>query len=510
MVPCMRSGWMLILLQVLFLAGCATQRLQRVPPRLSTEERETVEPVFAAPSRLTALSISPYTTFKAKIDSLLPDSLFPPAHVGIKIVSLRTRETLYELNASSLFNPGSNQKLLTSAAALKTLGSEFELPTVVGVDTSISTIVLKGFGDALCTVADLDLLAGQTAALLPRNRSWKVAADDSYFDIMYWGLGWNWDDEPWPYQPFLSPLIVNLNSIRLIAAPGAAPDSPLVARTNPATGFVRIENRGRTVAAAVSSPLKLSRTVRDSGNVLIVEGEMTLNAAPDSTGLSITQPALYATHLFVARLKERGVQVTQIVLDTATHRTQEIARVSHRMDSVVVFMNKESDNLSAEALLKVLGAEAKGNPGSAEAGAGVVKGFLASVDIDTSRMKIADGSGLSRMNLCSPSAIVRLLEVMYDSPEFETFLHSLPIAGVDGTLEARMRGSAAAGNVRAKTGTLTAVSAVSGYLQTADGEPLAFSIMMMNYPAEARVYRRVQDQIGIFLSRLTRAAFAPP
>jgi serine-type D-Ala-D-Ala carboxypeptidase/endopeptidase (penicillin-binding protein 4) len=124
-------------------------------------------------------------------------------------------------------------------------------------------------------------------------------------------------------------------------------------------------------------------------------------------------------------------------------------------------------------------------------------------------MVMVDGSGLSRYNLTSPSIIIRLLEIMYhDSLHFSTFYNSLPIAGIDGTIADRMNGTPAQGNLRAKTGTLSAVSALSGYVHTADGEPLAFSVMMQNYPNSARPYQHIQDEIGILLSTLHRESFS--
>ncbi|MBX2992385.1 MAG: D-alanyl-D-alanine carboxypeptidase/D-alanyl-D-alanine-endopeptidase [Bacteroidetes bacterium] len=499
----------------LVIAGCAAKTLQRIPPPPAEEtvtaqpepEVVPVEPVFVKPSKLTALSGSAYQTIKARVDSLIPDSLFPPAHIGLKISSLKTRETLYELNANSLFNPASNQKLFTSAAALAVLDDDFLFSTVVSLDPSVSTIFIKGFGDPLFSMKDLDSLARLTAFSLPSKSSWKVVGDRSYFDTLYWGYGWNWDDEPEPYQPFISPLILNGNSIKLIASPGAAAGAPLLVRTEPPTDFVTIENRGITARETLSTPLRLTRAMRERRNVLVVEGEMLSGSREQSTELSVLEPERYVAHIFAERLRNLGTTISGVVIDTVSPQAIEIARISRPLDTLIAYINKQSDNLSAEVLLKILGAEVKGTPGSAANGAAVVKEFLDNLDIDTNSIKIADGSGLSRMNLASPAAVVRLLERMYDSPYFERLANSLSIAGIDGSTRSRMRRTAAAGNMRSKTGTLTAVSALSGYLLTADGEPLAFSMMMMNYPAESRMYRRVQDEIGVFLSRLSRTAY---
>jgi serine-type D-Ala-D-Ala carboxypeptidase/endopeptidase (penicillin-binding protein 4) len=176
--------------------------------------------------------------------------------------------------------------------------------------------------------------------------------------------------------------------------------------------------------------------------------------------------------------------------------------------TAVTFMNKVSDNLTAEALLKMLAAEKFGTPGSATAGTSAVCAFLNGIGIDTTKIAQADGSGLSRYNLTSPSVIIRLLQAMErDTVHFPAFCFSLPIAGVDGTIAKRMRGTRAEGNLRAKTGSLSAVSALSGYVRTADGEPLAFSILMQNFPGSVRGYRTTQDRIGVLLSEIRRRDF---
>ena len=509
---------LLFALNALLLASCATTQQQKssLP---SQQQAPEIELVFAKPSPLTVISASPYPTIKAKIDSLIPDSLFPPAHIGIKIVSLKTKETLYELNSHSLFNPASNQKLFTSATALTRLGESFPLSTVASLDTTTNTIFIKGFGDAVFSTENIDSLAKLVHAALPERRTWRVVGDVSYFDNEYWGYGWNWDDEPEAYQMFLTPLILNGNTIKLVAKPGKMVGDQLVAYTEPLTSYVTIENKGVTVNDSVANPLKLSRKWRERLNVLTVEGEMRLQ---DTTGeeydLSVWQPERYATQVFAEHLRKHGAIVYETAIDTLSPRAHEVARFSHPLDSVVTYMNKVSDNLSAETLLKVLAAEKKANPrlpggqglagggqaGSAEVGATVVKEFLAENGVDTTTIRIVDGSGLSRHDLTSPAVIVRLLETLYNSPHFNAYYHSLPIAGVDGTIKGRMKRTTAEGILRAKTGTLSAVTALSGYVQTADGEWLAFSMMMMNYTKPARAYRVVQDRIGVFLSELSR------
>jgi D-alanyl-D-alanine carboxypeptidase/D-alanyl-D-alanine-endopeptidase (penicillin-binding protein 4) len=203
-----------------------------------------------------------------------------------------------------------------------------------------------------------------------------------------------------------------------------------------------------------------------------------------------------------------GVPIGEIRLDTIPGTAVEVARIAHDIDTVVTFMNKESDNLTAETLLKTLAAVRRGTPGSATAGVSVLHEFLSANGIDTTKVIIVDGSGLSRYDLTSAEAVTKLLVAMYGNREhFETFYHSLPIAGVDGTLARRMRGTPAEGNLHAKTGTLSGVSALSGYVRTAEGELLAFSVLTQNYPSNSRGYRLVQDRIGVILSSIRRSDF---
>jgi D-alanyl-D-alanine carboxypeptidase/D-alanyl-D-alanine-endopeptidase (penicillin-binding protein 4) len=171
-------------------------------------------------------------------------------------------------------------------------------------------------------------------------------------------------------------------------------------------------------------------------------------------------------------------------------------------------MNLTSDNLSAENILKTLGAVKWGAPGSAAGGAEAVRQFLEGVGIDTARVVVADGSGVSRYDLTSPAAVTTLLAAMKRRTDlFRTWYATLPVAGVSGTLAGRMRGTPAQGNLHAKTGSLEGVSSLSGYVTTAEGEELAFSILMEHFPGKVREYRRVQDRLGAFMAGLKRKAF---
>ncbi len=484
----------IVILASIMLAGCAA------PTQLPLRELHK--------SPLATLSRSPYPNLKLGLDTLLADTLFPPSNAGIKIVSLTRHETLYELNPDMLFNPASNNKLFTASAALNSLGESFPLKTLVQADTSGHLLMVRGCGDPLLTTADLDSLAGLIRQKIRPDKTWRLRGDISYFDDVYWGAGWTWDEEPSSYGMFVSPIILNNNTIDVRVLPGLNPgDRPLVS-LNPPTDYLSIENGAVTVADTVRKPLDISRKWRERSNVITVQGEVLLTNHGSRTSLSVWKPELYAMTVLAEKLREKGIRISSVETDTIRAGGMEIASYSHRLDSAVTFMNKVSDNLTAEVLLKTLAAEKFGTPGSAAAGTSAVSAFLNGIGIDTTRIAQADGSGLSRYNLTSPSVIIRLLQAMErDSLHFPPFYYSLPIAGVDGTIAKRMRGTRAEGNLRAKTGSLSAVSALSGYVRSADGELLAFSVLMQNFPGSVRGYRATQDRIGILLSEIRRRDF---
>jgi D-alanyl-D-alanine carboxypeptidase/D-alanyl-D-alanine-endopeptidase (penicillin-binding protein 4) len=438
---------------------------------------------------------------KTAIDTLFADSLFPPSFAGIKVVHLRTGKVLYSLNPDHLFNPASNEKLFTAATALKTIGPGALLSTVVTADSSARTIGLKGMGDPLLSTADLESLATLTAAALPKDRSWLLRNDASYFDDMQWGDGWTWDGEPDSYAMFVTPLMLNSNAIEVrvrAASAGQPPDVTL----DPPTTLLGIENSAVSVVThdSIRTRLQVSRRWRERSNTITVAGEIPVGRTR-STSLSLWKPDLFATQLFAGMLRSRGVQVDTSWVDTVAVPGIEVARISHTLDSAVTYMNKVSDNLAAEALLKGSAALRWGGRGSADRGIDILKEILTGAGIDTLSMRAVDGSGLSRYDLTTASALSALLVAMHkDSALFPVFYTSLPIAGVDGTIERRMRGTPAERNLRAKTGTLNGVTALSGYVRTADDEMLAFSMLMQNFLSGTTAYRNVQDRIGALLA----------
>lgn len=463
----------------------------------------------------------PLEALRHDIALILSDSIFVPSQASVKVVSLDTKEVLFEHNSRLLMRPASNMKLLTSSSALGILGLQHQFRTVVSAEVNeenrsvCGKLYLKGFGDPDLTPADLDSLAAQVEQQGLKAVCHSIVADVSYHDDLYWGYGWNWDDEPYSYAAFISPLSVNDNCIDITVTPAEIAGKPVLVAVSPQTSYVTIQNTATTTNDSAKHPLRVTRLYRERLNNIVVEGELKRGDGPVRRRLSVWKPELFAATLFQEALQRRGIFVAgRPQVGTTSASARELASLSRNIVPVLTNLNKISDNLSAELFLKTISAEVDQAPGSSEGGVVAVHRFLSTLGIDTTKYQLADGSGLSFYNLVTAEMIIQLLQGMTSKQEiFPTFYESLPIAGVDGTLRSRMRQTPAQGNLRAKTGTINGVSTLSGYVTTLDGEKLVFSMAMQNFTWPTRLYTRAQDRIGALLagfSRQGRTATAKP
>ncbi len=454
----------------------------------------------------------PISQLQNDINTILADSIFRQSLPALEVVSLNKGQVLYERNSRILTHPASNLKLLTGATALQVLGEDFRFKTAALIDSLRSggdvsgNLYLKGFGDPSLTGMELDSLASLVHAMGIRQVTGDIVGDESYFDDLYWGSGWMWDDEPDPDEMFISALSVDKNCVSVTVEPMPTISDSVVVTVTPLTPSITVVCNARTVIDSSICTLKVSRLFKEHLNTITVTGDMPLYATPRHYRISVWTPALHTTELFKSALERDSITVLgRPRLGVTPPGTVEIASLSRPIDSVLIVMNKTSDNLSAENLLKTLGARQRGLPGNARNGIYEENIFLSSFGIDTTACLIVDGSGVSHYNLLTVDDIVRLLVGIARKPNpFHVIYVSLPIAGVDGTLESRMIGTAAQGNVRAKTGTISGVSSLSGYVTTRDGELLAFSMVMENFVLPTRSYQFAQDKICGILARFSR------
>lgn len=450
------------------------------------------------------------------IEAIFDDTAFAHAHWGVVVQSLQTGEPLYEQNRDKFFMPASNMKLITGAAALDALGPEYRYRTRIVAAGPIEDGVLRG--DLKIIGAGDPAISGRFTEGDPRAifRAWAdslrahgiervagaIIGVDTVFDDRNWGRGWMWDDLLSYYSAEFSGLTFNEGAIEVTVFPGSGVGAPGIIVLDPPTGYVRVQNRTTTVPAGTPPRIRFEREVTGAG--LIVSGEIPADSTVVQRDLAVRGSSSFFVSMLRQVLREEGIMVEgpALVLGDRIGFEEESAllgtpeplfiHLSPPMREILPALLKPSQNQIAEILLKTLGRELRGE-GSSEAGTEVVDSLLVVWDLDPSELLMADGSGLSRYNYVTPDLLIALLERMTRSPHWELWYASLPIAGIDGTLRNRLRGTVAEGNVHAKTGTLANTRALSGYLTTADGERLIFSMIANNHAQSSRDADRLID-----------------
>ncbi|MEU4574460.1 D-alanyl-D-alanine carboxypeptidase/D-alanyl-D-alanine-endopeptidase [Nonomuraea sp. ATR24] len=443
------------------------------------------------------------------INQILGDSRLTIAQAGVLVKSATTGEELYATDAGKLLLPASNTKLFTSAAAAETLGLDYRFPTTVlnggrkHGSVLRGDLVLRGTGDPTMLAEDYDALAKKVADAGVKVVTGKLVADDTWFDDVRLGTDWAWDDETAYYAAPISALTTSpdrdYDAGSVIV--GVAVDGGQVkVTTTPETGYLKIVNKA-TVGAETDvliQRLHGTRTVEITGTV----------AGSYQEWVSVDDPTAYTASLFRDALAKHGVRVLgKTVSGAAPSGAGELARhESMPLSELLVPFMKLSNNIHAEILVKAMGRKVAGQ-GTWAAGLKVATDFAKANGVQVLNMR--DGSGLSRRDGFTPASIVQLLTAVRGKPWFESWYASLPVAGnpdrfVGGTLRSRMRGTPAADNVRAKTGSLTGVTALSGYVTSADGEPLVFAIMLNQYLSGSP--KDIEDKIAIRLAQFKRGA----
>ncbi|WP_020574658.1 D-alanyl-D-alanine carboxypeptidase/D-alanyl-D-alanine-endopeptidase [Actinopolymorpha alba] len=485
-----------------------------VPSVLRAEP--TKRDLAAAPASATAAD--PIDGLRRDLDAILNQPGVPEGHASVQ-VRTASGEVLYEREASERLLPASNAKLFSSAAALEVLGPDHRLTTSVltaAAQTGSSLrgdLYLRGQGDPTMLAKDYDDLAAKVAASGIQTVTGKLVADDTWYDATRLGNSWGWDDEPYYYSGQISALTVSpdqdydAGTVIVETRPGAKAGDPARTTVVPDTGYVRIVNQA-TTAASGSTDISVER--EHGTNTIVVSGTIPVTASAKRTWATVSEPTGYAADVFRRALKKHGVRVlggTSYAAtpagarSLATHESMTLAQL------LVPFL-KLSNNGHAEVLVKEMGRKASGK-GTWSAGLTAMSSALAGLGVNTNSLRLVDGSGLSRQDFVAPQQITNLLIGARGKAWFPTWYAALPIAGesdrfVGGTLRSRMPDTAAAGNVHAKTGSLTAVSGLSGYVTSADGEPLVFSVLQ-NYYLNVNA-KQVEDQIAIRLAEFSRKA----
>ncbi len=445
------------------------------------------------------------SSFQQELDRLLSVEWLKYGMCGVVIRDLQTGETLYQREAERMLIPASNAKLITTAAALYLLGADYRFRTQVWMHGTLDAngvvhgdLILRGGGDATLSLNDLKTLARRVYAQGVRQVDGLLLYDDSWLDAERYGFGWHIDDEPFGYQAQMSALCVERNAVRIYARPADQPGEPARLRLDPPTDYVQVVNLTRTVERS-SSGARLSATREHARNRLLVSGTIPVGAEEVLVGrYAVEDPARFTATLFRDALREAGIVVPNRMAPAFSLQAGSARllaeHLSPPMREMVALINKPSDNLLTEIVLKAIGKEKRGQ-GSTAAGLEAVREFLQQAGLDMGACHLVDGSGLSRINGVSAENLVRLLVFMARSPYADLYRNSLSVFGVDGTLRNRLRDTPLQGNGFAKTGSLYRVSSIAGYLTTQSGRKLAFAILMNNYNTSGSEARALQDQI---------------
>jgi D-alanyl-D-alanine carboxypeptidase/D-alanyl-D-alanine-endopeptidase (penicillin-binding protein 4) len=453
-------------------------------------------------------------SLKEQLDSLLATPNLANAIVGLSVHSMKSGEILYEKNENTSLVPASNLKLFTTATALHVLGADYRIKSMVFLrgemqdSTFTGDVILKSLGDPtlrwenhLSTVPQFKACAQQLKATGIHEIRGRLIGDDDYLDEQKYGVGWSWENEPFRFQPQISALSVSDNCIEFKICGGDSVGAPVQIFYTPPFSNIIILNRAITVDAADSASVAVSRN--PGSNEFTISGAITPQAVQKILR-TIDNPTLCTMSLLAHVFQQNGVRFTGAILDI-----DDIENYSCPADSTLFFqfdsppladivkkINKESRNLDAELLLKIIGRETKGQ-GSSAAGAQVVQDYWQSLGVNIEQMNIVDGSGLSRKNLLTPASLVLLLTKMRSD---SVFYDSLPISALETTMDKSFGSNY--NNIRAKTGTLDFVKALSGYIKTVSGDELVFSLIINHYLVETEKILYIQNMFYHLLSQL--------
>jgi len=447
------------------------------------------------------------------INKIIDDQFFESSVISVDISNLTDNLSLYKKNNRLLLHPASNMKILTSFAGLLFLDSSYQFETkmlhtgVITGDTLKGDIYIVGGFDPGFKTDDVDKFVNELENSGVKYITGNLYADLSAKDSLYWGKGWMWDDEPDPAAPYLSALNINDNSIEVFVS-GTETDSLPLVKLIPETEYVKVVNLAVTVPSTGNNNFTITRNRVEKETKIIIDGEVqsgiVIDEEKNTEKLSLPDPGRYFLTLFKEHLQDDSIYFNGLIdFKSLPENAIHLSSVYRLLDSVIVNMNKESDNLSAEMILYALGLNDSGAPASAENGIEAINRMIELTGMDAENYSIADGSGVSRYNLISTELIMNIFSYFYYSEPniFKTIYSTLPIAGVDGTLEKRMRNTLTEGNVKAKTGTLNGVATLSGFVTAANGDLIAFSIFIQNYTAKNSIARKFQDKICELLAR---------
>jgi len=438
-----------------------------------------IQPVSGAPA-----PARPPRALPDALNGIIQSGDLSRTSLGIRVIEADTGRVVFNHNAELPLKPASNMKVMTSAAVLSLLRPEYVFTTgFYAASRPVNGVVrgdlfIKGSGSPQLVGEQWWLMARELRARGITRVEGDLVGDDGYFDDKDRPDGWPGAGEDAFYNAPISALAADFSAVTIVVRPAGEGVSPEVFLT-PFSSFFKVVNRA--VTRGGNSNLRVGRQFDGEQNSIIVEGNISAKSAPSVSYRCVEQPTMYALSAFKEAAAKEGIAIAGVMrrgaLPAGAWKVYE--HESLPLAELVRTMNKMSNNYMAESFLKTLGSETSGVPGTSEKGAAAVRSFLEGLGVDTHGLIIRDGSGLSHENRLTAASLSAVLVGMYrDFESYPEFMASLPIGGVDGTLDRRMVGGPAQRRIRAKTGHLNGVSSLSGYAFTHQGKVLAFAILV--------------------------------
>lgn len=443
-------------------------------------------------------------SFRKSVNKILFHPCLRKNNYGIKIYSLDRGETLYEIRSDRLFIPASNAKILTTATALKHLGHNYRFYTRLYTDGALENqtlkgnLYIKGSGDPKLVTEQLWLLVNELKNLPLKKIKGNIIGDDSFFDGKKRIKTWIKNPGAQAYEAPLGALSFNFNTVKVYVGPGKKiGDRPEIV-IEPSNKYIKLENNARTLKPGRKNRLIVNRIDKEDHNLITVSGGINLGQPRAHYFLNITNPTQYTLNVFKSYIKLAGIKFDGKLQEKKLpeNATEIYSHESEPLALALRGLNKFSNNFVAEQILKTIGAEHLGQPGSTRKGLNVIKEYMEELGYEPGQYSIFDGSGLSRQNRLSPTILVDILRnVKNDLAVYPEFVSALGVMGIDGNVKDRMRRVDHYSKARAKTGTLNFVSTLSGFFESREGELFAFSILMNDLKCSNDRAKKIQDQI---------------
>lgn len=443
---------------------------------------------------------------KRSLEEIFKDPSLKGAVIGFIMLDLESGKTLYSMNPDRILMPASNMKLITSAAALLSLGTDFRYQTVFyakefnPASGAMAGLYVKGYGDP--TISDNFFDSGEAAADVVASELAKTGLgklegtlwlDGSFFKDTNRPASWNAEDLGWCYAPRPSALATGGNCLKITAIGPPTKNGAPTLEFNPPLdpAMVNID-----VSVSTKSSTRLSVSQNDAG-VFTITGHVKRGTTVELE-YPVRNPALFYGAVLTGALKRAGIAV-KVRLRQRSDVPQGYAFfckvLSPPLPEILSEMDRNSDNFVAEQILRTLGA-ARGGGGTHTAGATVISETMTRFNLATAQtLKVADGSGLSRENRLTPQVLLGVLSAFYNSYLKDTFISMLAAPGGEGTLKKRLAGTPAEGRLRAKTGALSGACSLSGYISRYNGRMAAFTIVINSYSVHSNHIRALQDEI---------------